>query len=564
MKRIILLGLAAALTFTMGCSGGNEEASDTDCIPKSVIGESPVYLTITDPDGLVISDEKNEIESSIYYSDQTWIAERKPGKYLITVTPKEWACPDEVFNITVSPMEHKYGYTPIVIVQNVKICDIPDEPYAYEFKEREASEIVYTGKTTCEYRGTVSFSAVLTDAEGSPLEDKAVSFSIGYQSVSAETDSNGIAEASLTLSQSPSPYYYIETSFEGDIDYLPNYDTPTFEILEPEEGTYEQLEGDWISYTSEDGLPQDWISVIYGDSEGNAWFGSEGSVTRFNGNSFTTYDAGDGMADGLVTAISMDNSDNMWIASQNGISRFDGENWTNYSSEDVLPSDTVQSMACDSDGNMWFGTGQWQSLFGAYNSEPSWYYTGNGTARFDGDSWTTYNVNDGLAGDNVMAIAGDGEGYVWFGTDSGVSRFDGSAWTTYTTDDGLIGNYVTTIIGDEEGNVWFGTNAGVSRFDGAHWTNYVPVEYTFGIPIEGEVYPTIARSFEIDADGNIWLNTLTAGGLTGWVSRFDGEDWYLYTTTEGLPAYGIYAMEIDGNNNMWFATIDGLYRLERE
>mgnify|MGYP001766095785 CR=1 FL=1 len=266
----------------------------------------------------------------------------------------------------------------------------------------------------------------------------------------------------------------------------------------------------------------------------------------------------------MVTAISTDNSNNLWVASQNGVSIFDGEDWTSFSSEDGLPSGIVQSMACDNDGNMWLGTGQWQSIFGAWNSEPSWYYTGNGTAKFDGSTWTKFTTDDGLAGDNVMAIACDDEGNVWFGTDSGVSKFDGSAWTTYTTDDGLISDSVTAVAIDDAGNIWFGTGSGVSRFDGAHWTNYVPVEYTFTIPIEGEVYPSIARSFDIDTDGSVWLHTLTAGGLAGWVSKFDGEDWYLYTETEGLPGYGIYTMEIDADNDMWFATQDGLYRLERE
>lgn len=566
MKRIITLLFTTALVFTIGCSGGSEEAEDTDCIPKSVMGQSPVYLTITDPDGLVVSDERNEIEGAIYYTDHTWIEERKPGKYLITATPKEWACQDEVFSITVSPMEHKYGYTPIVIVENVRIRDIPDEPYVFEFKERASSEIVYTGETGCGYRESVSLSALLTDSYGEPLEDKTVSFTIEYQSVLAQTDSNGIAEASLTLSQPPNPYCYIETIFEGDIDYLPNYYTSPFEILEPEEGTYEFLEGDWTSYTSEDSLPENWISVIYGDTKGNVWFGGEGSITRFNGHSFTAYDTEDGLAVGSMTAIAMDKDSNLWVASSNGVSMFDGEDWASFSQEDGLPSDEVQAMACDSAGNMWFGTGQRQSVSGYWDYEdyePGWYYAGNGTASFDGSSWTTYTTDDGLAGDNVMAIACDDSGKVWFGTDAGISSFDGSAWTTYTTDDGLISNSVTAIAIDEEGNVWFGTNAGISRFDGAHWKNYVPVEYTFSIPVEGEGYPTTAQSLEIDADGSIWLNSLFAGGLAGWISRFDGEEWYLYTETEGLPGYGIYAMEIDTDNNMWFVTEDGLYRLER-
>jgi ligand-binding sensor domain-containing protein len=64
----------------------------------------------------------------------------------------------------------------------------------------------------------------------------------------------------------------------------------------------------------------------------------------------------------------------------------------------------------------------------------------------------------------VWAIAVDGEGAIWFGTDGGVSRFDGQTWTTYTEEDGLAFSDVNVIAVDGEGALWFGTNGGgVSR-----------------------------------------------------------------------------------------------------
>jgi len=54
----------------------------------------------------------------------------------------------------------------------------------------------------------------------------------------------------------------------------------------------------------------------------------------------------------------------------------------------------------------------------------------------DESAWTTYRQSDGLASDNILSMAVDGDD-MWFGTNNGVSVFDGENWTTYdqsTTD----------------------------------------------------------------------------------------------------------------------------------
>jgi ligand-binding sensor domain-containing protein len=57
-----------------------------------------------------------------------------------------------------------------------------------------------------------------------------------------------------------------------------------------------------------------------------------------------------------------------------------------------------------------------------------------------------------------------GGGAVWFGTTGGASRFDGETWTTYTTADGLAHDQVNAIAIGPDGAVWFGTSGGVSRY----------------------------------------------------------------------------------------------------
>ena len=49
--------------------------------------------------------------------------------------------------------------------------------------------------------------------------------------------------------------------------------------------------------------------------------------------------------------------------------------------------------------------------------------TCGGVSRFDGETWTTYTIKDGLAYDDVWSIAVGPDGALWFGTEGGgVSR----------------------------------------------------------------------------------------------------------------------------------------------
>ena len=49
--------------------------------------------------------------------------------------------------------------------------------------------------------------------------------------------------------------------------------------------------------------------------------------------------------------------------------------------------------------------------------------TCRGLSRFDGETWTTYTIKDGLAHDDVWSIAVAPDGGLWFGTEGGgVSR----------------------------------------------------------------------------------------------------------------------------------------------
>ena len=96
--------------------------------------KSPVDLVVTDPDGLTISNQINEIPGATYIEidldgdgdldDQVRIPDRKTGDYIITVVPEPDALPTDTFTLEVSI----FG-TSVVIAENVPISEIPAQPY---------------------------------------------------------------------------------------------------------------------------------------------------------------------------------------------------------------------------------------------------------------------------------------------------------------------------------------------------------------------------------------------------------------------------------------------------
>jgi len=108
---------------------------------------SPADMIVTDPDGLTIGKELNEIPGATYteidinadgeLDDVVNIPDRKIGDYLITVVPEPDASPTDMYTLEVSAA----GVT-IVLAENVQIADIPAEGYIVRSTKTEIIQIV--------------------------------------------------------------------------------------------------------------------------------------------------------------------------------------------------------------------------------------------------------------------------------------------------------------------------------------------------------------------------------------------------------------------------------------
>ena len=240
-----------------------------------------------------------------------------------------------------------------------------------------------------------------------------------------------------------------------------------------------------------------------------------------------------GLVTNEVTRIFQDREGYLWFGTVRGVSRYDGQGFVNFTTQDGLANNTVVAICQDREGALWFGT-----YGGASRYDPPT----SGSALRSGQAWTTFTIEDGLAGNNVQAIILDRGGSLWFGArDGGVSRYDGKTFTNFTTKNGLALDRVWSALQDPEGNLWFGTDGGgVSRYDGKAFKTFTSKD--------GLASNIVYSTFQ-DREGNLWFSTLYGG-----VSRYDGKTFKTFTTQDGLADNGVSTICQDREGVFWFGT----------
>ena len=215
--------------------------------------------------------------------------------------------------------------------------------------------------------------------------------------------------------------------------------------------------GVYTTYSTTEGLVNDWVLTIFEDSKGIIWFGTEGGVSRFDpemggkSGEFTNFTQSEGLSSNEVWRILEDKNGNYWFATLGGgIALYepakDGGRFTHFTEEQGLPHSWVFTILYDSNGALWFGT------------------MGGGLCRYEPENdvssgtLTVYSEKEGLSHNIVLSSLEDKEGIYWFGTwGGGVNRFDGSTFTHFTEREGLSHNRVPSLIEGQNGTIWAST-----------------------------------------------------------------------------------------------------------
>ncbi len=255
-----------------------------------------------------------------------------------------------------------------------------------------------------------------------------------------------------------------------------------------------------MNYTSEDGLIDGPITTILKERNGALWFAGQhqgkSGAARYDRSGWRVFAESDGLVgDNIVNGLAADNGD-IWLGTKKAgsdsgvLMRFNGRTWTVYTIDDGLIHDRIYGIDQTPDGIIWIGTTR-------------------GLGRFDPDSgqWSSFlpHPESSPANQKVRTLSATRD--VWIGQaarDGGAAYLDGQAFSWFTTEDGLADDGVWEIFQSRDGTVWAGTNQGLSRYDGTVWTSYTDPSLS---PVAIRL-----RSIGETTDGTLWMRGSGPGG----------------------------------------------------
>jgi ligand-binding sensor domain-containing protein/signal transduction histidine kinase len=257
------------------------------------------------------------------------------------------------------------------------------------------------------------------------------------------------------------------------------------------------------------------LDFILAGQRGGTWRLMDGRIQKWNATQlerdFGPYPWGNA----TVTSACEDQEGRLIVGTLGaGVFWYDADGkYQRISTEQGLASAFVLSLCMDREGNLWVGTdGEGldrikRKIFNAPSEHRSWVVQSISGDESDG-LWTAFNAH--------------GASY-WITNsahDFGVSRHQ-SAWT---------------VLVDRQQQVWVGTmDEGLFQFQTNH---FQPAP---GAEILGQ---QIFALFE-DRAGQLWA------GTTNGLARWNGQDWKIYTTSDGLV---VRAIAEDAEGNLWIGT----------
>jgi ligand-binding sensor domain-containing protein len=223
--------------------------------------------------------------------------------------------------------------------------------------------------------------------------------------------------------------------------------------------------GKFDTYTSADGLPNDFIRSIYSDSKGDLWVGTRGGLARMRGGEFETFTTREGLPNDFVGTIYEDARGRLWVGTLGGLGVYESGRFRGYTTREGLSDNVVISLYGDDRGRLWVGT------------------NGGGLNLLEDERFHVFTTRDGLPNDTVYRILGDDGGRLWMSCNKGIfsltvaeledfasGRAHALNPVVYGTADGMqtrecSGGGHPSAWRDREGRMWFSTIKGVAMID---------------------------------------------------------------------------------------------------
>jgi ligand-binding sensor domain-containing protein/two-component sensor histidine kinase len=247
-------------------------------------------------------------------------------------------------------------------------------------------------------------------------------------------------------------------------------------------GLTQYRNGSFHNYSSRDGLPENSIWRIAGDSAGGVWAVTRRSqLFHFDGKTMLPHESFSGRPQ-EVNAMAVDIHGTLWVATFDGLFALErGRSLKRFTSKDGLAGDSVFALALNHQGELWVaGTGGLTHLsargfvpiqipelttatllaFDPSGSEDGTIWTGStgqGLFRFTPQGVQRLRAAQGLISDEIYLLYGSRDGSLWLGALNGLNQLSDGAVTSYSEGEGLPGSTLGMQRSQGAGNeLWFG------------------------------------------------------------------------------------------------------------
>lgn len=348
--------------------------------------------------------------------------------------------------------------------------------------------------------------------------------------------------------------------------------------------------------TTSDGLSNNIVNVVFQDSNGFIWVGTEDGLNRFDGKKFEVfrlqYDGINSIGGNRITSLTEDQDENIWIGLRDaGISLFNWRtgNFTQYkhNKEDVnsIPESSSYSIYAGSRGVVWVITDLHLSKFDAVNRRfinyeiP--YEKGERPANIllteESDSTLLLGSKEGLKRFQiykqlfsaievvskekkildlqVFNLATTRRGYNLLGTNQGLYEWTVSGEFTRLSTLEIAENKRSNFVfaPSNDGNIWIGSESGIHFYDVS--TKTIQLYRKLG---EGVTTTSLVQ----DSSGVLWVGTKFNGlfKLSAQYEKFhffDGTP----TSMKGENGFNVLSVFVENDSIVWLGTKNKGYTL---
>ena len=301
-----------------------------------------------------------------------------------------------------------------------------------------------------------------------------------------------------------------------------------------------------ITYSRSEGLLDDDVKTVTGNSSGAIWVGTRHGLNQLpTGRKLTK---ADGLSSAYVLSALMARDNTLWVGTADGgVNHVHAQGVTTYTTKDGLPTDGVLALFQSRRGAIWVGTNA-------------------GAARIENGKVGAISA---LAGEAISTFAESRDGAIWIGThERGVTRINGSSVTSFTTQNGLSSNLAVSIYEDSAGTIWIGTfSGGLNRFKDGRLS---AIGTKHGLQ-DDSVFAILE-----DRHGNLWMSCnkgIFRATLDDLNAVADGRQPKLRSVIYGRTD-GMRSRECNGgtqpvawkapDGKLWFATTGGVSMIDSE